>query len=263
MLLLDDEETIEVNRNKNYRFRHKSKGNGRIYPINDISKENESGIQIEEKEAKIDPINFLFHTEFSDSEDEKTKAEQNKNVKLQQRKRKFTRNQRRIIFKKIEKVKGSVNEFTGICKSNLEDEMKKNHDTVISSTQNNSQVVSLNGNSLVKENLSNNYLPDFHITDSEDEGPEEQVIQRLGSFEDEEMQTIKNSNENSVENDKSNEKVISDKSEMSSAAIKTIAMNYFSAYMTDSEDETVSDTQNIEKSGLSIPDHNEIVKMKN
>ena len=222
------------------------------------------------------PVNFLFHTEFSDSGDEKAKPEKEgkdvKNVKSWARKRKSRRNPNETILNKIQKVRASVNEFTGICKSDSEDEIlakKKNLEGVITSAQiSSTELVKINGN-LVKENSEgqkplSNFFFDSHITDSEGEGPDEVAIQRLDPDENEkniekDSGKTENNNGNTNKSDNSKEK----ESRESNTAIQSIAMNYFSAYMTDSEEEIESETPpKSENSGFQLPNYNDLVKTK-
>lgn len=205
---------------------------------------------------------MLFHTEFSDSEDEKAKAEKEKQVKnmKMQRKRKPRRNSNEIIQKKIQKVRASVNEFTGICKSDSEDDIlakKKISEAVVHSQINSTELVKMNGHltngkSEIQKPLSN-FFVDSHITDSEGEGPDEEPIQRLDENEkciEKESDKTENNNENNNKSDKSKEK----ENRESNAAIQSIAMNYFSAYMTDSEEEIVSEIPSKSgNAGLQLP----------
>lgn len=172
-----------------------------------------------------------------------------KQTKLNERKRKFQKYQKeKIVPKKVIKTRDSVKEFTGICMSDSEDDITQNKNLQINSQEINSSPT-IDNNSIEGEKFANEIS---HITDSEDEGPEEKPIQRRLSIKNEdELKKEENIKEkNNLEKEKS--------------AIQNIAMNYFSAYMSDSEEETISENQETSNnSKLQIPDYNVLVKMNN
>ncbi|XP_033228247.1 MATH and LRR domain-containing protein PFE0570w [Belonocnema kinseyi] len=261
----EDKKQVNIQQNPPQRQRFRGNRNRRNYPVNGNFNQNEiiTLHQKQDKEVETTPVNLLFHTEFSDSEDEKAKAEKDKQVKnmKMQRKRKPRRSPNEIIQKKIQKVRASVNEFTGICKSDSEDDIlakKKITEAVVPSQINSTELVKKNGDltngkSEIQKPLSNFFF-DSHITDSEGEGPCEEPIQRLNENEksiEKESDKTENNNEKNNKSDMSKEK----ENKESNTAIQNIAMNYFSAYMSDTEEEIESDVPS--KSGnfeLQLPD---------
>lgn len=238
--ILDDER--EDCQEKNFRHKKKFKGKQDNFAFPPNKQQNHSKPNETEKP---EGINFLFHTEFTDSEDEKAKMSKEKNTKLPEKKRKFEKNpKQQLIPKKMLKTRDSVKEFTGICMSDSEDEIT-------------TKSILINSLSLVEKKSIEVELAEkpseffnSHITDSENEAPEEKPIER--QLEDKIIQ-----DEGKTENANKNENC-------KDSSIKNIAMNYFSAYMSDSEEETISEqTEDSKKSGLQIPDYNVLVKMNN
>ncbi|XP_043476945.1 putative box C/D snoRNA protein SPCC613.07 isoform X2 [Leptopilina heterotoma] len=241
--MIDSDDEREDCEAKN--FRHKKKFKGRqenfAHPPNkpqNLSKSNET--------EKQEGINFLFHTEFTDSEDEKGKMTREKNTKFPEKKRKFEKNpkQQLIIPKKMPKTRDSIKEFTGICMSDSEDEITK----IKSISINSSVIVEKKSNEPEATEKPSEFF-NSQITDSENEAPEEKPIERHLENKIQDEAKIENVNKN--EN-------------CANSSIKNIAMNYFSAYMSESEEETIPEqTEESKNSGLQIPDYNVLVKMNN
>ncbi|XP_051159051.1 uncharacterized protein LOC127280208 isoform X2 [Leptopilina boulardi] len=240
--MIDSDDENENCEKKNFRHKQKFQGNHKNSPAN-------KNVENSNEKIESESINFLFHTEFTDSEDEKAKLAKEKQTKLNERKRKFQKYQKeKIVPKKVIKTRDSVKEFTGICMSDSEDDITQNKNLQINSQEINSSPT-IDNNSIEGEKFANEIS---HITDSEDEGPEEKPIQRRFSIKNEdELKKEENIKEkNNLEKEKS--------------AIQNIAMNYFSAYMSDSEEETISENQETSNnSKLQIPDYNVLVKMNN
>lgn len=204
---------------------------------------HQQNLQNSNEKVKSESINFLFHTEFTDSEDEKAKIEKAKNTNNQKRKRKGQRNQRGQMKEKIIKTRDLTDLGNKVT-------LKRNiQGTVTNSQEVFSETTIDEKSSQVEEPPMSKFFT-YHITDSEDDGPEETPIQRLLSDKDEgeiKNESVSDTNKNSEEN---------------KSAIQSIAMNYFSAYMSDSEEEAVSEkSENTSNSGLQIPDYQVLVKM--